>query len=248
MVETITLESLLNPTFESEIISLEPEEQEFIALNSIAEESNLPIEFGLEMESTHLTFEGFGKYFKPIKFGIEVNHSADDMIRRLKENGAEQVIKTATDVMAKKGFAPIKSESELKSLLTEYNKEHPIKDWFNRNSEHVKDYGIGDVAPWRIIAGLFGFVNASTAKDSKVTTLGGVCLIINTTNGSVQGGVSARRNVHDDMSGAAGACYACYYNSEKNKFKFVTVARPKFISVPIVTSRQDKAAKIKAGK
>ena len=187
-----------------------------------ADNHDLSEMFELSMESTDVTFEGYGKYFKPVKFSHNFDDTIEDSVKRLKEAGGEKLVKTLIPILKKDGFETIKSKSELKDLDDEYRKEHPIR---NGLLGHPEDRSL--TATNGILSIVLSSIGIVTSDfNSEPVPVGGTVVIVQNYS---KWWNRLTKEKHDKRGGKPLGCYAVFWNPEKKTFKIICIARQKFI-------------------
>lgn len=225
-MDIISLESLLNEG-EGDLNALCEESvgmQMEAACIEFADSNDLCEMFDLAMESTDVTFEGYGKYITPIKFKVSSEDSMKDVIKRLKDNGADKLVKALIPVLKKEGYNTISSEAELKKLVKEYENKHPIKNAF---FGHPNDKKTTASSGWLGVLGLLFGIYLDNPFNSEPIPIGGTVVIVTDYVHWTKrmGGDYAKKR-----GGAPSGCYAVFWNPEKEKFRMVTIARQKFFN------------------
>lgn len=200
------------------------------AIESFGEDMCLCEQFDLCMEDANITFEGYSKVIKKIKFAITESDSFNDVIKRLKENGGEKLVKALIPALKKDGFNVIKSEDEFKKFAKEYANKHPVRNAFVNYSGYSKKItaSSGWLGLLQLIAYCCGIaLPIDTPINGQLVSIGGTVVW-------VQDFLHWAKRIGDSKirkqrGGVPNGAYALFWNPDTKRFRMVCIARAKFV-------------------
>lgn len=177
-----------------------------------ADNHDLSVSFNLSLESTDVTFEGYGKHFKIVKFNYARANNMADALRRLKEAGGESIVKGLIPILKKDGFEPIPNDAKMRECVQKYAQKHPIRQFFNDKTKRD-----GLALGLLITYGGSGEQLSTTHIDA--APFGGTMIMIHLLENNRGSTISK------NSEGIPQDVYAIFFNEEKSLLKFVKIAR-----------------------